>query len=354
MVAFGSIRLLQFSHAQVLWQLSLFRPFWQSSCTQLLVSAFAFRSLPTCTSQVFVFAVLSHTIAFRSIRLSQFSRIRVLWQHSLFFRPFLAVFRHSCLCQPSLFAAFPSALHTSLFSQSSCIRSLLAAFASCSFLTHGLFGSIRSSSAFFGSLPAHSCLCQPSLSQPFHLHFTRLCFHSLLAYGCFWQLEHSPLAVFSRTGASAAFAPLPPFWQSSCTQLLVSAFAFHSLPTRASYAHQSASLGPIPQYTNCASPTSHLHGTEPPRIGKHHSYDYGLRRCRISHPGHRGPPPSEPMAKSPTHLHASLKTRLWLNCLHILLLTGRNFGSTAYASLRFSQDKTLAKSPTHLHASLRK
>ena len=130
---------------------------------------------------------------------------------------------HSCPWQLLLFAVYKP-----LFSQSSRMRSLLAVFASCSFLARVL----RQHSLFFRPFLAvfrHTVACVSlRFSQTFHLHFTHLCFRSLLAYGCVWQ--HSPLAVFSPTGSSAAFTLFPPFWQSSCTQLLVSAFAFAAFP----------------------------------------------------------------------------------------------------------------------------
>ena len=167
--------------------------------------------------------------------------------------PPLAVFLHSCLYQPSLFAAFSPALHTCLFSQSSLIRSLPAAFASCGFLTHGHFGSIRSSPAFLAVrafLHTVACVSQ-RFSQPSHLHFTRVCFavfSHTVAFGSIrtWVLRQHSL--FSR-----------PFWQSSCIQLLV--------------------------------------------------YDYGLRRYRIPHPGHRGPPPTSKEQNHPLNHRPQLPSR---------------------------------------------
>ena len=128
------------------------------------------------------------------------------------------------------FAVFPPSLHTRSFSLSSHILPLLAAFASCSFLARGCFGSIRSPPAFW--LPS----CTQLLVSAFAFCSLPTCtshvyFHSPLTYSHFWQ--HS----FSHMGTSAAFALLSPFWQSepSCTQLLVSANAFRSLPTCTSH-----------------------------------------------------------------------------------------------------------------------
>ena len=105
------------------------------------------------------------------------------------------------------FAAFAPSLYTRLFSLSCHIWSLLAAFASCSFLMHRCFGSIRSSLPFWQSESSCTQLLVSAFAFtafPPALH-TSL-FRSILANGCFWQ--H---LVFLRMGALAAFALLSPF-----------------------------------------------------------------------------------------------------------------------------------------------
>ena len=181
---------------------------------------FCHRIAHSCPWQLSLSVLLVHTVALDSIRLLQFSRTRVLRQHSLFSRPF-TVFLHTVSC-------------TSL-----CFRSLSTftshAFVFAVFSHTAAFGSIRSSPAFL-TVFLHTVACiSLRFSQPSHLHFTRVYFRSPLSYGRFRQ--HPPLAVFSHMGTSAAFALLPPFWQSepSCTELLVSANAFRSLPTCTSH-----------------------------------------------------------------------------------------------------------------------
>ena len=209
MVAPGSIYSSQSSCAGVLQQHSLFSRLFQSSCTQLLVATFAFATFlhNSCPLAVFAFAIASHTVAPGSFRFSQsfYTRLllavfdfRSLPAHGCFSstRSPLAFFQPFCQCTQLLVAtcAFATFSHTvalcsirlchhptlscpwqlllfavykPLFSQSSRMRSLLTVFASCSFLARVL----RQHSLFFrplfGSLPAHSCLCQPSLFADF-------------------------------------------------------------------------------------------------------------------------------------------------------------------------------------------
>ena len=114
--------------------------------------------------------------------------------------PFGCLPAHSCSYQPSLFAAFPPALHTFIFT----VLSHTVTFGSILSRTwalrqHSLF------SRLFGSpsLPVHSCLCQPTLFAAFQPALHTCLFRSILAYGRFRQHSHM--------GASAAFALLPPF-----------------------------------------------------------------------------------------------------------------------------------------------
>ena len=175
------------------------------------------------------------------------------------------------------FAVFPPSLHTRSFSLSSHIRPLLAAFASCSFLAHGCFGSIRCSPAFWLS-PCTQLLVSAFAFRSLPTCTSHVFIFAVLSYGRFWQ--HLPLAVFSHMDTSATFALLPPFWQSSCIQLLV--------------------------------------------------YDYGLRRYRISHPGHRGPPPTSKEQNHPLSHGPQLPSRPPNRALStrqiLMLLLRRDFG----------------------------
>ena len=208
-------------------------------------------------------------------------------------------------------------------------------------------------------------------------------FYSLLGYSRSWQ--HSPLAVFSRMGASATLALLPPFFyfyfsQSSCTKTFVSTFAFRNLHlhfTRFSctqalrqhslfrprsrvssalarslfssatrYKHpccishtpsQPASSGPIPQhelrFTNSFTEPSlqeseSIMGTEPfPKSWTTASFTtFKLRTVHTT------------VHKMDSH--ASLKTRLWLN-------RPRIFTRLSYQALAKSPvQRTMTQNPT--------
>ena len=132
------------------------------------------------------------------------------------------------------FAVFPPSLHTRSFSLSSHIWPLLAAFASCSFLAHGCFGSIHSS-------PAFGCLPAQLLESAFAFRSLLTCTSHVFIFAVLSHTVASGsirLLRFSHTRSlrqHSLFFRL--FWKSepSCTQLLVSANAFRSLPTCTSH-----------------------------------------------------------------------------------------------------------------------